>query len=180
MAISILMPLANGFEEIEALVVVDVLRRLGAALTLASVSDDLMVTGGHDVVVKADVLIDSCVNQSYDLIVLPGGPGTENLAASTSLIDLLKRQKASGKWYAAICAAPALVLEPNGLLEGLRATCYPSMKGHLSNFQNEAVVVDKNCVTSQGPGTAFAFAFQLVELLAGKEKVTELKKGMIV
>ena len=178
----ILVPVANGTEMIEALAVVDVFRRAGAEVDLVSVNE-LVFTSSHNVKIYADKLIDECLDSNYDLIALPGGiPGAENLKNSESLVKILKRQNASGKLYGAICAAPAVVLEQHGLLEGKKATCHPSFVASLSDteFTGREVVVDRNCVTSRGAGTAITFALQMVEILMGKEKRREVARGMAI
>jgi protein deglycase len=178
----VLVPIANGTEEVEALAIIDVLRRAGADVTVASVQT-LQVTMAHDVKIVADCTIDECIKTIYDLIALPGGmPGAEYLRDSKSLIDLLKAQKEEGRWFAAICASPVIVLQHHGLLEGLNATCYPSMVSQLKNkaAAEFEVVVDSLCVTSQGPGTALKFAIKLVEVLFDKVKATQLVRGMLV
>lgn len=166
-----LLPLANGFEEIEAACCVDILRRAGVQVTQASVSDSLQVCGAHDIKWQADCLIDSCVNHSFDLIVLPGGmPGATNLRDSTQLTALIKKQAASGRLYAAICASPAVVLAHHGLLERKKATCYQGFENALLDKSELAsrVVIDGNCVTSQSPLTAIEFAQTLAKLLVGE------------
>jgi len=187
MAKRVLVPIANGTEEIEAVCIVDTLRRAGAEATVASVETQdvvsLQVTASRGVRLVADAKIADCVNQTYDCIALPGGmPGAEHLRDSAPLIKLLKQQKQSGRLYAAICASPAVALRPHGLLDKTRATCYPGMRDKLdpAYASNEAVVVDNNCVTSQGPGTAIAFALKLVELLFGARKAREVADGMLV
>ncbi len=130
----ILVPLAAGFEMIEALSVVDVFRRAGAHVDLAAIGDSLQVTCSHNVQVMADKGIDDCVNETYDLIVLPGGiPGAVNLKNSVVLAELLKKQNNENKLYGAICASPAVVLEHHGLLEGKKATCHPMFVDQLSS-----------------------------------------------
>ena len=128
-------------------------------------------------------MIQDCVDKTYDLIVLPGGvPGVTNLKESDDLTKLLKKHVAENKTYAAICAAPAIVLEHHGLLKGKKATCYPSFVEHLSNQDNvnSAVVVDGNCITSRGAGTALQFSLTLVEILFGKEKRKDVSEGLAI
>lgn len=179
----VLIPIADGTEEIEAVCIIDTLRRAGLDVTVASVGK-LQVTASRGVKLVADVLIADCKNQSYDCIALPGGmPGAEHLRDSAVLIEMLKKQKAAGKLYGAICASPVVALQPHGLLDGIRAaTCFPSMRGKLpaANARDERVVVDGNCVTSQGPGTAIEFALKLVELLLGPQKAKDVAGPMLV
>ena len=177
----ILVPLAEGFEMLEALSIVDVFRRGGATVDLASISDSKQVTSSHGVPVIADSLLGDCMDISYDLIVLPGGiPGALNLKESKELKDLLTRQQVEQKLYGAICASPALVLEHHGLLEGKKATCHPGFVENLScrDSVDEKVVVDGNCITSRGAGTSIDFSLELLEIVMGKEKRQEVAKQM--
>jgi 4-methyl-5(b-hydroxyethyl)-thiazole monophosphate biosynthesis len=182
MSKSALIPIANGTEEIEAACIVDTLRRAGVEVTVASV-DQLQVVASRSLKLVADAKISDCMSQTYDCIALPGGmPGAEHLRDCAPLIEKLKQQKQAGRLYGAICASPAVVLQPHGLLHKTRATCYPSMRGKLDPgyAADEPVVVDGRCVTSQGPGTAIAFALKLVELLLGAGKAREVADGMLV
>ena len=177
----VLVPIADGVEEIESMTVIDMLRRAGADLTVASVQEK-RVTAAHGVVIVADRLIRDCIEEEYDLVALPGGiPGATNLANSDDLIRILKKQNEKGKRYAAICASPAVVLKPHGLLDAKRATCYPGFSGDLGDSYTDsaAVVTDGNCTTSQGVGTAIEFALQLVESLYGSEKAEELSAAIL-
>ncbi len=177
----ILVPLAEGFEMIEALSVVDVFRRAGADVDLAAVDDSLQVTSSHQVPVIADKLLSQCVDVEYDLIVLPGGiPGAENLKNSNVLVKLLQTQNRENRLYGAICAAPAVVLEHHGLLEGKKATCHPAFADKLESSEHaaEKVVIDKNCVTSRGAGTSIDFSLELLATLMGEEKRKEVAEGM--
>jgi 4-methyl-5(b-hydroxyethyl)-thiazole monophosphate biosynthesis len=177
-----LIPIADGSEEIEAVTIIDVLRRAGSQVTVASVND-LQITASRGVRITADCLIDRCVGVGYDLIALPGGmPGAQHLHDNSVLKDLLIQHDARGCFVAAICAAPAVVLQPHGLLADRPATCHPSFNHRLVNQSavSQRVVVDGKLVTSQGPGTALAFALTLVELLFGKEKRIQVADPMIV
>jgi 4-methyl-5(b-hydroxyethyl)-thiazole monophosphate biosynthesis len=177
----VLVPIADGTEEIEAVCIVDVLRRAGAQVTVASVEKSLQVTASRGVKIVADSRIEDCTAASFDLIVLPGGmPGAEHLRDSEALIELLCRQQAAGRLYGAICAAPAVALLPHGLLEGKTATAHPGFAGRLQAGSESRVVVDGNVATSRGPGTAIEFALVLVELLYGKEKAEEVAGPMLV
>jgi len=178
----VLVPIASGTEEIEAACIIDTLRRAGADVTVASVGE-LQITASRGMKLVADARISDCMDQTYDCIALPGGmPGAEHLRDSAPLIEKLKQQKQAGRLYGAICASPAVVLQPHGLLAKVKATCYPSMRGKLDPAYacDEAVVVDGQCVTSQGPGTAIAFALKLVELLFGARKAREVADAMLV
>jgi 4-methyl-5(b-hydroxyethyl)-thiazole monophosphate biosynthesis len=178
----VLVPIADGTEEIEAVCIIDVLRRAGAAVTVASVGE-LQVTASRGVTLVADQLIGDCVKETYDLVVLPGGmPGAEHLRDSKELASILMQQKDQSRLYGAICAAPVVVLQHHGLLEQRRATCHPSFVSYLENIDSveSRVVVDGTCVTSRGPGTALEFALKLVELLYGEEKAREVAAPMVV
>ena len=186
MSKKVLVPIADGTEEIEAVTIIDVLRRAGADVTVASVMpNQLQVTASRGVKLVADQPITECIDKHYDLIALPGGmPGAEHLRDSKELIQLLQNQNLAGKQYAAICAAPAVALLPHGLLSQRRATCHPS---RMKTFEktdtqavNERVAVDGNCITSQGPGTAIEFSLKLVESLFGPEKAKEVAGPMVV
>ena len=177
----ILVPLAEGFVMIEALSVVDVFRRGGVHVDLAAVGENLQVVSSHNVTVTADRLLVDCTKENYDLIVLPGGiPGAENLQKSELLTQLLEKQNNEDKLYGAICAAPAVVLEYHGLLEGKKATCHPLFVDKLATQDHcaENVVFDKNCVTSKGAGTSIEFGLELLGILLGEEKKKEVAKGM--
>lgn len=179
----ILVPLAEGFEMIEALSIVDVFRRAGAHVDLAAVGLELQVTSSHQVKVLADCFLAECVDEKYDLIVLPGGiPGAQNLQNSTLLLELLRKQNSANRLYGAICAAPAVVLEPHGLLAGKRATCHPGFVAQLHSQEaaGERVVFDKNCVTSRGAGTSIEFSLELLGIVMGEEKKQAVAKGMAI
>lgn len=179
---TVLVPLAETFEDTEAIPIISILRRAGAEVTVASLGKQI-VSSTRGLKVIADKKLADCGNDKFDLIVLPGGmPAAQHLHDSKILKRLLIEQNQHGKLYAAICASPIVVLSPHGLLNGKRATCYPSMFKSLadSSEANKRVVVDGNCITSQGPGTAMEFALKLVESLYGTEKAEKLKKGYLV
>ncbi|RZB30751.1 MAG: protein deglycase [Desulfobacteraceae bacterium Eth-SRB1] len=181
MSKKVLVPIAHGIEEIEAACIIDVLRRAGASVTVASV-DKLQVTAAHGVKLVADKLISDCTEIVYDLIALPGGmPGAERLRDSKKLKLMLKRQQREERLYAAICASPAVVFQRHGLIGRRKATCYPSFAKELDNIDavQSRVVVDDKCITSQGPGTALEFTIKLVELLYGKQKAKEVALPML-
>lgn len=174
--------LAEGFEEIEAVTPIDVLRRAGVEVVTAGVPGR-RVRGAHGLVVEADVAVAEAPADP-DLLVLPGGmPGAENLARSPQVRELIARAQQSGKRLAAICAAPAVALAPTGVLAGHRATCYPGFEQRFSpdvRRSEERVVVDGPLVTSRGPGTALEFSLALVEQLVGAAKAAELRQKMLV
>lgn len=174
--------LADGFEEIEAVTVIDVLRRAEVEVKTVSVSDNKEVTGAHGITVKADALLGAFDNAEADMLMLPGGmPGTKNLENSRELKEVIKTFMENGKYVAAICAAPS-ILGKMGLLNGVKAVCFPGFEQYLSGAKlgSDIVVQDGNIITSKGPGTAIYFALKLVELLKGNEAAEELRKGMIV
>lgn len=174
-----LVPVADGSEELETIAIVDVLRRAGANVVIAALKDTV-VKGSKGVKLIADRLLSDCANETFDLIVLPGGmPGAERLRDSTLLVSLLKRQADEGRLFAAVCASPAVALNPHGLLRGRHFTCHPNFTEGLDHgLCREPVVVDGNLVTGRGAGTAVDFALTLVELLFGGEKAHEVRKGM--
>ena len=179
---TVLVPIVNGTEELEAVTIVDVLRRAGAQVTVASVAS-LQITASRGVKLAADCLIDECKGETFDLIVLPGGlPGAEHLRDCAPLIEMLKAQKQAGRFYAAICAAPALAFAPHGLLDGKKATCYPSCADALPDptQADQRVVVDGNCITSQGPGTALEFAIELARQLFDDVRAKQVAEAMLV
>ena len=181
-----LVPLAEGSEEMEAITIIDVLRRAGVEVTVASASGhgQLQICASRGTRIVADVMLDDCAKNSYDLIAVPGGlPGSDHLAEHSVLDALLRDQAAQGKLYAAICAAPALVLGSKGLLTDKTATGYPGTTQSLHAREVDAaarVVVDGNCITSQGPGTALDFALELVEQLCGVVKREEVGSAMVL
>ena len=168
----VLVPLAEGFEEIEAITVVDLLRRAGIEVHTASL-DGPQVTGSHGITVLADEALDAVAATDCDMIVLPGGmPGAEHLRNDARIISLLRRYAADGRYTAAICAAPS-VLAHAGLLEERAATSFPGFLHADSapgiRLRDDAVVVDGKVVTSRGAGTAMEFGLALIELLEGAE-----------
>lgn len=182
MAKTALIPIADGTEELEAVAIIDTLRRGGVQVTVASVMPELQVTASRQVKLVADTLIGECVNATYDLIALPGGlPGAEHLRDSAPLVGMLTRQKAEGRLYGAICASPAVALSPHGLLHGLKATCYPGFEEKFTDAEavDARVVVDGTCITSQGPGTAIEFALKLLEVLFDADKAAQVGAPML-
>uniref|UniRef100_A0A0G4IED0 DJ-1/PfpI domain-containing protein n=1 Tax=Chromera velia CCMP2878 TaxID=1169474 RepID=A0A0G4IED0_9ALVE len=183
MSKKVLVPIADGTEEIEAVCIIDTLRRAGAEVTVASVMEGRkQVKASRGVGLVADALISECVEgHTWDLIACPGGmPGAEHLRDCAPLVDLLKKQKAEGRIYAAVCASPAVVFEAHGLLEGEKATSYPAFQGKLSNLAEGRVVVSNKCVTSQGPGTSLEFALKLAEVLFGEKVAKKHEAAMLV
>lgn len=173
--------LADGFEEIEGLTVVDLLRRADIDTVTVSVGDSKSIIGSHHIEVKADIMFHEVLEAEGAMFVLPGGlPGTLHLKEHEGLAKLLKKAYANGKYIAAICAAPT-VLEACGLLEGKKATSYPTMEKELksADYQTDKVVVDQNIITSRGMGTAIEFAGKMVEILRGTQAKEELLKSIV-
>lgn len=173
--------LAEGFEEIEGLMVVDLLRRAGITVDMVSISDSLTVTGSHKITVTADKLLKDIDFDSYELLVLPGGmPGTIHLGECEELCDALVKACESDKKIAAICAAPT-VFGKLGLLKGKKACCYPDMEDGLvgAEVSYQPVTVDGNITTSRGLGTALPFALSLIEQLLDKETSDELAEKVV-
>ncbi len=164
--------LAEGFEEIEAIVPIDILRRGGVDVTVSGVNGDV-ITGAHGVTVDTDMIAEDVSPSVFDGVVLPGGiPGANNLAESPVVGNILDMMQDEGKLIAAICASPGLVLSPRGLLKNRRVTGYPGTEFQFFEtitYIEEKVILDGNYITSRGPGTAFDFAFKILEYLRGKE-----------
>lgn len=175
--------LAEGFEEIEALTVVDVLRRGEVFVEMVSITEDEMVTGGHGITVKADKTF-SKVEDVVDCIVLPGGLlGTMNLKEKVELMEKIKKQYEEGRYVAAICAAPALILGELGLLQGKKATCYPQMEEHMKGaiYDNQSSAVqDGTIITACSMGGAIDFSLQILEALLGEEKSTQIRESLVI
>lgn len=173
--------LAPGFEEVEALTPVDLLRRAGAQVTIVSIGEEKAVTGSHQITVTADKLFEEMDFSDQDMLILPGGqPGTNNLKACKKLRDLLENANTQEKLLAAICAAPT-VFGDMGLLKGKKATCYPGCEDGLieAEYMTDRVVTDGNITTSRGVGTAIPFALSLIEQLFGKEKSEEIRTSIV-
>ncbi|MDR2816184.1 MAG: DJ-1/PfpI family protein [Proteiniphilum sp.] len=174
--------LANGFEEIEALATVDILRRAQIPVETISVSDTKTVSGAHNVPVIADKLFQEADFSEVEVLVLPGGmPGAKHLNEHEGLKKLITKFNGEGKQIAAICAAP-MVLGGLGLLKDKRATCYPGFEAELTGAQttDENVVADGNITTGRGPGLAFDFALRLVERIAGLKTRQEVQNGLLL
>ncbi len=173
----ILMPLAEGFEEIEAVNVIDILRRADVEVVTAGLKDGL-VEGSHKIRVQTDTVLSKIDFRDFDGLVLPGGaPGFVNLGNDERILTMAREMDRAGKYVAAICAAPSVLIKA-GVLQGRRATVSPSGKAQVAacaDFSEERVVVDRNLITSRSPGTALEFALKLVEVLAGKEKMRQIK-----
>lgn len=173
--------LAPGFEEIEALGIVDTLRRAGVVVVITGLQKGSIV-GAHGINVMPDSAMDAITIEDFDAVILPGGnPGYVNLGKDQRVLDFATRAFETGKIVAAICAAPS-VLAKEGILKGKKATIYPGKEADLTGAEhvNERVVVDGTVVTSQGPGTAIEFGIKLIELLVGKQRAQEVKDDLVV
>ncbi|MBI2095787.1 MAG: DJ-1/PfpI family protein [Candidatus Omnitrophica bacterium] len=181
MAKTVLVLLADGFEEIEAVTPVDILRRAGVEVVVAGVGG-LELKGAHGMTIRADVAVEN-VKDLPDAVVLPGGmPGASNLKESPAVISLLKRMKEKDKIIAAICASPGLALAASGVLDGKKATCYPGFEkgfGPKTAFVRDRVVTDGKIVTSRGPGTALEFSLELVRRLVSEKIADSLKNDIL-
>lgn len=178
---NVLIPIADGFEEIEALAVVDVLRRASIGVVTAGLRQGI-IPSARGVSIQPDTTLDHVSSSDFDMICLPGGqPGTTNLNADSRIHRLLQEFSEAGKPIAAICAAPT-ILAAAGLLNGRRVTSYPACANQLDGgyYENIPVVCDGTIITSQGPGTAIAFALQLVTILKDRQSADEIAKAMLV
>lgn len=176
------MHLAEGFEEIEALTVVDILRRADIDVQTVSMTGSELVEGAHKIPVIADILFEEADYSSANMIVLPGGmPGTLNLEKHKGLKEEMLKFHKNGKWLAAICAAPS-IFGKLGILKGKLATCFPGFERYLegANYSKDPVVVDGKIITSRGPGTALYFALELVKILKNTELAEKIRTDMII
>jgi len=173
--------LADGFEEIEGLTVVDLLRRAHIEINMVSITGRLQVTGSHKISVMADMLFEDARFDDADMLVLPGGmPGTINLMEHKGLDKLLRKFNSENKNIAAICAAPS-ILGSKGFLEGKYATCYPGFEDKLtgSNVRKQDVVVDGNIITSRGMGTAIDFALAIIRKLTDENTAKDIADKIV-
>ena len=178
----VLVPLAEGFEEIEAVTIIDVLRRAGVEVTVAGLRPG-RVTGSHGIAVETDVALGDVDAAAFDLLALPGGmPGTTHLMEDERILAAVRELHGKGRPTAAVCAAP-MVLARAGVVAGVAVTSHPSVRERLGDADVRAepcVVRSGNVITSQGPGTSLEFALALVEELVGEEKARELGRAMVV
>ncbi len=177
---SALVLFAEGSEELEAVTMINILRRAGVAVTLAGLTPGAL-RGSRSITIVPDTTLDAVLHDEFDMIILPGGqPGTRHLQTDARVIKIVRQMSHQGKYVAAICAAPS-VLAIAGLLDGKRATCYPtSLDGFAEvHVQTAAIVEDDHLITSRGPGTAMDFALFLVEKLAGSAKRHEVEAGLV-
>ncbi len=174
--------LAEGFEEIEAVTIVDVMRRADIPVKIVSITGEKIVKGAHNISVSVDILFEEADYGKSDMIVLPGGmPGTLNLGQHEGLTRQLRIFAEEGKWLAAICAAPS-VLAKLSLLKGKKATSYPGFKDQMigAEYTEDRVIQDGNIITSRGPGTSIEFSLKLVEVLKGSQISDAIRTSMIV
>ena len=174
--------LAEGFEEMEAMFPLDIMRRGGLNVKTVSVTGNKTVISSHQVPIVADLLFEELKEEDVEMIVLPGGlPGATNLDAHAGLDKLIMSFAAAGKPLAAICAAPS-VLGQAGLLNGYKATCYPGFEQFLTGatVTGDNVTVDRNITTGKGPGAAISFATAIITQIAGEEKAREVTSGMLL
>jgi len=177
----VIVPLAEGFEEIESTTIIDILRRAGIDVTVAGLKEGA-IKGAHGVKVTPDTVIDKVTADNFDAIALPGGyPGFVNLGESDQVLKLVREMHAKNKLVTAICGAPS-VLGKAGVLQGKKATVFPGMENTLTGAQpsEEGVVVDGKIITSRGPGTAMEFSLKLVEVMAGKSTAEEVARNVLV
>lgn len=170
--------LAEGFEEIEAVTLIDVLRRAGVDVRAVSLGE-LCVRGAHDLSVMADCRLDDVADEIFDVLLLPGGmPGARHLRDDERVLACVKAQHKAGRYLGAICAAP-IALQAAGVLTDKRATSYPGFDLPSARYCEDRVVIDGKIVTSRGPGTALEFALEWVKILVGAEKAEQLRQGMV-
>jgi 4-methyl-5(b-hydroxyethyl)-thiazole monophosphate biosynthesis len=181
--------LADGFEEVEAVTPVDYLRRANIKVIMAAIGKDTAVMGSHGINFTADTTLETMEKQGelnpdgWDCVIIPGGMlGSKNLAACAGVGSFLKKISGKGKMIAAICAAPAVVLAPLGLLEGKRFTCYPGMEEGLTSgyWTEDKVVIDGALITSRAAGTVAEFAFALIRILAGGDQEERLRAALLL
>lgn len=172
---------AKGYEEIEALAVVDILRRCGLTIDMVSVTEEKLVEGAHGIMVGMDKTFSQVNFDEYDCIVLPGGgEGTKGLEAHQGLMEQVDAFYAAGKYIAAICAAPS-IFGHRGILKGRKACCYPGFESHLEGAEvsREAVEVSDNVITSRGMGTAIPFGLALAAVFCGSEAAEDMAKAIV-
>ncbi len=180
---TVLIPLAEGCEELEAVTLIDLLRRAEITVITASLTDITLITASRGVRLMADTTLENVIYDDFDMIILPGGmPGTTNLDEDSHIHALLKRLHQSGKAIAALCAAP-LVLANKGLLNNKKVSCYPGVLSSADwpeiKLCNDTVVIDGNILTSRGPGTAMDFALIIIEYLTNQETRNRVEVDLV-
>lgn len=182
---TVLVPIADGSEDIETATIIDVLRRAEFDVCVASaMTERKQIKAARGMTIVADHALQDVLEKDWDMIALPGGmPGAQHLGEHQPLVDKLRYQLTEGKWLAAICASPAVVLAQHKLISSAAATCFPGfrsqLEGNVASVSDKPVVIDKNLITSQGPGTAMAFALTLVEVLSNKQKAKEIADALL-
>lgn len=177
----VLIPLADGFEELEAVAVIDVLRRGGVEVVTASIHDDLGVKGAHGIEMSADTLFADVENDDFEAIVLPGGgQGTDNLKNSDAVLRRLRRQHDEKRMLCAICAAPTVLVEAGVIDPGVHVTCYPTCQMELDRpWESAPVVAEGKYITGQAPGSAVLFGLVVLQTLAGEAVARKVARGMV-
>jgi len=179
----VLVPIANGNEDIETITIIDVLRRGGLTVTVASVHESKEIIAAHGCKLEADVLLTEVADQMFDAIVLPGGmPGAEHLRDCPLLIDMLEKHDIQDTLLAAICASPAVVFGTHGFVVDKQATCYPGFEEGLTGAEylaNEPVVMDGNILTGNGPAAAMVFSLTVLGNLKGYEAAQSVADGLL-
>ena len=174
--------LAEGFEETEAVTIIDVLRRAGLNVISVSITGNRMVKGSHNIEIKADILFEEVDFSTGEMIILPGGmPGSKNLNEHEGLKNQIIDYQKHGKYLAAICAAP-IVFGNLGILKGKKVVCYPGYESHLvgAEVRSNPYIVDNNIITGRGVGAALQFSLEIVRILKGEESAIQLRKAMLV
>ena len=173
----VLMPLTDGFEEIEAIVPLDILRRAGFEVLTAGIPSS-MLTGANGVKITTDKKLDDVNAEEFNALVLVGGPGYKNLANSNKVLEIVRDFDENKKIIAAICMAPT-ILAKAGIINDRKAPIYPGQERYIPRPRGDRVVVDGNIITSQAPGTAIDFALKIVEVMGGKDKVNKIKRDLV-
>ena len=173
--------LTDGFEEIEAITVLDILRRGGVKIASVSITASRNVTGSHEICVQADLLFENLSGTDGAMLILPGGPGTANYKKHEPLLDLLRRHNENGGKFAAICAAPT-VLGMLGILADRVAVCYPALRDDLgaAHFGQASTITDANVTTSKGPATSIDFALEILRIIKDDRKAADIAEAMLV
>ncbi len=180
MQYKVIVLLVDGFEEAEAVVPIDIMRRAGMEVSLMAVGETTSVKGSHGITIVADDVLNEANDTMADLLLLPGGPGTKSLQQSPLVRELVTRYAKADRWIAAICAAP-MIPGDLGLLQGHQATCYPGYELHLkgAKLMTKEVVVSGKMITARGAGVAFQFGFEIVSQLKGRDAAHEVAKKMM-
>lgn len=177
---TVLVPLEEGFEEVEAVTIVDVLRRGGVDVVTAALGSSLEVSGAHGMTLHADALYKDVAAKDYAAIVLPGGPGTSEMRTNEALLERLREQKAGNRLIAAICAAPLVLMDAGVLEQGQHITCYPTCEPELDRTCAAVPVVEDGLIiTGQAPGAALLFALIVLKTLAGEDVAKRVANGLV-